>query len=39
MPYSGLGVYLSENGKEVTMPVKWALEEGIGIQTLLHLQK
>jgi diketogulonate reductase-like aldo/keto reductase len=28
MPYFGLGVYLSEEGKEVTNAVKWALEEG-----------
>ncbi|MCK0192614.1 aldo/keto reductase [Arenibacter sp. F20364] len=28
MPYFGLGVYLSEDGKEVTNAVKWALEEG-----------
>ncbi|MCM4150196.1 aldo/keto reductase [Arenibacter sp. N53] len=28
MPYLGLGVYLSEDGKEVTNAVKWALEEG-----------
>ena len=28
MPYFGLGVYLSEDGKEVINAVKWALEEG-----------
>ena len=28
MPYLGLGVYLSENGKEVTQAVEWALEGG-----------
>jgi len=28
MPYLGLGVYLSADGKEVTNAVKWALEEG-----------
>ena len=28
MPYLGLGVYLSEDGQEVTNAVKWALEEG-----------
>lgn len=28
MPYFGLGVYLSEEGKEVTNAVKWALEAG-----------
>ncbi len=28
MPYFGLGVYLSEDGQEVTNAVKWALEEG-----------
>lgn len=28
MPYLGLGVYLSEDGEEVTNAVKWALEEG-----------
>ncbi|MDX1760313.1 MAG: aldo/keto reductase [Arenibacter algicola] len=28
MPYFGLGVYLSEDGKEVTNAVKWALDDG-----------
>ena len=28
MPYFGLGVYLSEDGKEVTNAVKWALQDG-----------
>ena len=28
MPYLGLGVYLSENGKEVIQAVEWALEGG-----------
>jgi len=28
MPYFGLGVYLSEDGKEVINAVKWALEAG-----------
>ena len=28
MPYLGLGVYLSENGKEVIQAVEWALESG-----------
>lgn len=28
MPYFGLGVYLSEDGKEVTNAVKWALVDG-----------
>ena len=28
MPYFGLGVYLSKDGKEVSNAVKWALEEG-----------
>ena len=28
MPYFGLGVYLSKDGKEVANAVKWALQEG-----------
>ncbi len=28
MPYFGLGVYLSKDGKEVVNAVKWALDEG-----------
>ena len=28
MPYLGLGVYLSQNGKEVIQAVEWALEAG-----------